>query len=40
VTSVSRLEARLDDYQVGERVRLGVLRGGKHIDVEATLGSD
>jgi S1-C subfamily serine protease len=40
VTSVSRLEARLDDYHVGERVRLGVLRGGKHIDVEATLGSD
>jgi S1-C subfamily serine protease len=40
VTSVSRLEARLDDYRVGEKVSLGVLRDKNRIDVEATLGSD
>ena len=37
VTSVSRLQARLDDYDPGARVRLGILRDGKHITVDATL---
>jgi S1-C subfamily serine protease len=38
VTSVPRLEARLDDFRIGQRVTLGVLREGKRISVEATLG--
>jgi S1-C subfamily serine protease len=39
VTSVSRLEARLDDFNVGERVRLGIVRDGKRMSVDATLGA-
>ena len=38
VTSVAHLEARLDDFSAGDRVRLGVLRDGKGIAIEATLG--
>jgi S1-C subfamily serine protease len=39
VTSVARLEARLDDFHVGERVRLGIVRDGKRMEVEATLAA-
>ncbi|HJU24341.1 MAG TPA: trypsin-like peptidase domain-containing protein [Casimicrobiaceae bacterium] len=39
VTSVPRLEARLDDFRIGDRVRLGILRNGKRLEAEATLGS-
>ncbi|MBS0325585.1 MAG: trypsin-like peptidase domain-containing protein [Proteobacteria bacterium] len=39
VTSPSRLQARLDDFNPGERVRLGVLRDGKEIAVTVTLGA-
>ncbi len=37
VTGVSRLQSRLDDFSPGDRIRLGVLREGKRIAVEATL---
>jgi len=37
VTSVARLEARLDDLNAGDRVRLQVLRDGKRIAVDVTL---
>jgi len=37
VDSVARLLARLDDYKVGDAVKLGVLREGKPIEVAATL---
>lgn len=37
VTTPSRLQARLDDFRPGERVRLGVLRDGKEITVMAVL---
>jgi S1-C subfamily serine protease len=39
VTSAARLEARLDDFNPGDRVRLGVLRGGKRISVDVTLAT-
>ena len=39
VRSVARLEARLDDFRAGERVRLGIVRDGKHLDVETTLAA-
>ena len=38
VTSVARLEARLDDFSVGQRVRLGIVRDGRRMSIEATLG--
>jgi len=37
VESVARLLARLDDYRVGETVRLTVLRDGARVDVRVTL---
>jgi S1-C subfamily serine protease len=37
VASVSRLQARLDDFNPGDKIRLGVLREGKRTTVEATL---
>jgi S1-C subfamily serine protease len=37
VDSVPRLLARLDDYSVGDAVRLTVLRDGQKIDVTVTL---
>jgi len=37
VDSVGRLLARLDDYQVGDTVKLTVLRDGKKVDVRVTL---
>ena len=39
VKSTADLEARLDDFNPGDRVRLGVLRDGKRIRVEATLAA-
>lgn len=39
VTSVSRLEARLDDFSPGDRVRLGILRDGKPVTVDVTLAA-
>jgi S1-C subfamily serine protease len=39
VTSVARLEARLDDFRVGERVQLGIVRDGKRMQVETTLAA-
>jgi S1-C subfamily serine protease len=39
VTSVARLEARLDDFRPGDRVRLDVLRGGRRTRVETTLAA-
>jgi len=34
---LARLEARLDDFRAGDRVRLGILRDGKRVSVETTL---
>ena len=39
VTSVARLQARLDDFSPGDKLRLTVLRDGKRIGVDVTLGS-
>ena len=39
VTSPSRLQARLDDFNPGARVRLGVLRDGKEITVTVALAA-
>jgi S1-C subfamily serine protease len=39
VPTVALLEARLDDFAPGDRVRLDVLRDGKHVPVEITLGA-
>jgi S1-C subfamily serine protease len=37
VESVARLFSRLDDYQVGDRARLTVLRDSKRVDLTVTL---
>jgi S1-C subfamily serine protease len=37
VDSVARLLARLDDYKPGDRVRLEIWRGGRTLEVTATL---
>jgi S1-C subfamily serine protease len=37
VESVGRLIGRLDDFKVGETIRLGVLRNGAKVEVRATL---
>jgi len=39
VDTPSKLQARLDDFNPGDRVRLGVLRGGRRVTVEATLAA-
>ena len=39
VESVPRLLGRLDEHQVGDRVRLTVLRDGKKVEVNATLAA-
>jgi len=39
VTTVARLEARLDDFNPGDRVPLEILRDGKRMTVEATLAA-
>jgi S1-C subfamily serine protease len=40
VKSAADLEARLDDFNPGDRVRLGVLRGGRRISVDVTLAAE
>ena len=37
VDSVARLLARLDDFQIGDTVKLNLLREGRKIDVNVTL---
>ena len=37
VEGVARLVSRLDDYRVGDTVRLTLLRDGRRIDVDITL---
>jgi S1-C subfamily serine protease len=39
VDSVGKLRARLDDYKVGDQVKVGVLRGKQKIELSATLQS-
>jgi len=39
VTSVPKLQARLDDFRPGDRVKLDILRGGRRMTVEATLAA-
>jgi len=39
VTTVPKLLARLDDFSPGDRVRLGILREGRRVTVEATLAA-
>ena len=39
VTSGAKLQARLDDFNPGERVRIGFIRAGKRMSVEATLAA-
>jgi len=39
VASVSKLQARLDDFRPGDRVKLEILRGGRRMSVEATLAA-
>ena len=39
VASVPRLLARLDDFNPGDRVRLGILRDGKPANVDVTLAA-
>ncbi|HET7201424.1 MAG TPA: trypsin-like peptidase domain-containing protein [Burkholderiales bacterium] len=39
VSTVSKLQARLDDFNPGDRVSLGVLRGEKRMTLEATLAA-
>ena len=39
VTSAARLEARLDDFSPGDKVRLTLLRDGARIHVEVTLAA-
>jgi S1-C subfamily serine protease len=39
IDNVARLFSRLDDYSVGDTVRLTVLRGGQRLDVNVTLAA-
>ncbi len=39
VTSIARLQARLDDFRPGDRVRLGVLRDGQRMTVDVVLAA-
>ncbi len=39
VSSVSKFEARLDDFNPGDKVRLGILRDGKRVSVDVTLAA-
>jgi len=39
VASVSRLQARLDDFNPGDRVRVGIMRDGKRMNVVVTLSA-
>lgn len=37
VDTVGKLAARFDEYKIGDRVKVSVLRGGKTIDIDVTL---
>jgi S1-C subfamily serine protease len=37
VPNIAKLQARLDDFNPGEKIRLGVLRDGKRMSIEVTL---
>jgi S1-C subfamily serine protease len=37
VPNIAKLQARLDDFNPGDKIRLGVLRDGKRISIEVTL---
>jgi S1-C subfamily serine protease len=37
VPNIAKLQARLDDFNPGDRIRLGVLRDGKRISIEVPL---
>jgi S1-C subfamily serine protease len=37
VDNVGQFGAMMDDFRIGDRVRLSVLRGGRHVEVVATL---
>jgi S1-C subfamily serine protease len=39
VDTPGKLQARLDDFKPGDRVKLGILRNGKRTTVEATLAA-
>ena len=39
VSTVSKLQARLDDFNPGDKVSLGILRGEKRMTLEATLAA-
>lgn len=39
VSTVPKLQARLDDFNPGDKVRLGILREGKRINVDVTLAA-
>jgi S1-C subfamily serine protease len=39
VPNVARLQARLDDFSPGEKLRLAILRDGKKINVDVTLAA-
>jgi S1-C subfamily serine protease len=39
VGTVGRLQARLDDYRPGDKVRLRLLREGRKLDVDVTLAA-
>jgi S1-C subfamily serine protease len=39
IDTPARLQARLDDFNPGDKVRLGILRGEKRLSVEATLAA-
>jgi len=39
VASVSRLQARLDDFNPGDKVRVGIVREGKRLNVIVTLAA-
>jgi S1-C subfamily serine protease len=40
VESVARLRARLDDYAVGSKVTLDILRQGRPLKIGATLQAE
>jgi len=39
VTTVSKFQGRLDDFNPGDKVRLGIIREGRRMTVEATLAA-
>ena len=39
VPNIAKLQARLDDFNPGDKIRLGVLRDGERIAIQVTLNS-